>query len=95
MENIGAYIKNELAMQASELAKKIVDLQYERQPEFWNKFGKRGKEMSLRDAAYHLPFLGESIETGDKTIFTNYIFPIHSNNFAASVINCIYKSIFV
>ena len=73
MENIGAYIKNELAMQASELAKKIVDLQYERQPEFWNKFGKRGKEMSLRDAAYHLPFLGESIETGDKTIFTNYI----------------------
>ncbi len=73
MENLGAIIKNELSLQAGELAEKIVELQYNRQPDFWNKYGKRGKQLSLRDAAYHLPFLGESIEIGDKTIFTNYV----------------------
>ncbi len=73
METLGAKIKNELSLQAEGLAKKIVELQYQRQPKFWNKFGKRGKQLSLRDAAYHLPFLGESIETGNKTIFTDYV----------------------
>lgn len=73
MANLANIIKDKLASQAAELAEKVVELQYKKQPELWNKYGKRGKELSLRDAAYHLPFLGESIETGDKTIFTNYI----------------------
>lgn len=73
MESLGTKVKNELSLQAAELAEKIVDLQYSRQTEFWKKYGAKGRQYSLRDAEYHLPFLGESIETGDKTIFTNYV----------------------
>ncbi|MCB2197049.1 MAG: cobalamin-dependent protein [Bacteroidetes bacterium] len=66
-------IKKKLISNASELAEQIVQLQYEKQPEIWNKYGERGKKLSVRDAAYHLPFLAEAIETGDKAIFTNYV----------------------
>jgi MerR family transcriptional regulator, light-induced transcriptional regulator len=55
------------------LAEKIVDLQYSRQPEFWKPFGSKGRQLSVRDAGYHLPFLGEAIESGDKKIFTSYV----------------------
>jgi len=73
MENIRVDIKNILLTRSSELAKKIVELQYSKQPEFWEPFGKKGKEISIRDAAYHLPFLTEAIINDDKRIFTNYV----------------------
>lgn len=73
MKNPGMSIKKKLISNASELAEQIVQLQYEQQPAIWNKYGERGKKLSVRDAAYHLPFLAEAIETGDKTIFTNYV----------------------
>ena len=73
MNSIGSNIKNILLTRSNELAKKIVELQYSKQPEFWEPFGEKGKEISKRDAAYHLPFLAEAIINGDKRIFTNYV----------------------
>ena len=73
MENNATGLKDALLKDSPKLAVKIVDLQYSRQSEFWKKYGPRGKEISIRDAGYHIPFLAEAIELEDKKIFTNYV----------------------
>jgi methanogenic corrinoid protein MtbC1 len=55
-----------------ELAKSVVDLQYELNPEFWKKFGERGRELSIRDVNYHLTYLIESILAQDVSLFGRY-----------------------
>jgi methanogenic corrinoid protein MtbC1 len=55
------------------IAKKIVEKQYNRFPDYWKKFGEEGKKKSIRDAAYHLPFLTEAVQLEDKEIFTDYV----------------------
>ncbi len=65
---------NRIINQNSEaLAQKVVELQYKYSPEYWDKFGEEGKSKSIRDAAYHLPFLAEAILLEEKEIFTDYI----------------------
>jgi methylmalonyl-CoA mutase cobalamin-binding domain/chain len=73
MNKIGEEIKLKIKLKSASLAEKIVDLQYEKQPDLWEKYGVKGKVISLRDAEYHLPFLSEAIELENKLIFTNYI----------------------
>jgi methylmalonyl-CoA mutase cobalamin-binding domain/chain len=55
------------------LAEKVVDQQYERQPEFWKAYGARGRALGVRDVTYHLPFLAEAILADDPSWFTNYV----------------------
>ncbi|MGD9345191.1 MAG: cobalamin-dependent protein [Candidatus Aminicenantes bacterium] len=54
------------------LAEAVVDNQYERQPNFWIKFGERGRELSLRDVHYHFSYLTESILGQDVSVFAKY-----------------------
>jgi len=49
-----------LNQQRESIAQKVVEKQYEREAAFWLKFGEEGRRISLRDAAYHLPFITES-----------------------------------
>jgi len=54
-------------------AEKIVEKQYQIQAGFWEKYGVTGRQLSLRDAGYHLPFLAESVVAGDPGIFKDYV----------------------
>jgi methanogenic corrinoid protein MtbC1 len=58
--------------QQQALARAVVDTQYARQPDFWIKFGERGRELSLRDVHYHLSYLTESILAQDASVFARY-----------------------
>jgi methanogenic corrinoid protein MtbC1 len=62
-----------LLLHQNEIAEKIVELQYGRQPAFWKPYGSAGRRLSLRDAGYHLPFLSESITAGNPDIFREYV----------------------
>jgi len=73
MEDLREKIKFLLSVNSAGYAEKIVDMQYSLSPEYWNKFSASGRELSLRDAAYHLPFLGEAVVASDKSIFTDYV----------------------
>jgi len=67
------YIEDEIRFRQAELAEKIVDLQYQQNPGYWKKYGEEGRRISIRDAAYHLPFLTEAIVAGDPDIFNSYV----------------------
>ncbi len=73
MDDRAIIFENTLLQKQGEIAEKIVDMQYGRQPEFWKAFGPEGRKTSIRDAAYHLPFLSESVTAGDSDIFTGYV----------------------
>lgn len=66
-------IESVLNLQRDSIAQKVVEKQYHREASFWTKFGVEGRRLSIRDAAYHLPFISESIRSEDPTVFTEYI----------------------
>lgn len=55
-----------------ELAEKAVDIQYKTQSNFWKKWGKVGRELSIRDVNYHFSYLIESIRNQDFMLFVRY-----------------------
>lgn len=73
MENLIKQFENIVLQKQAEIAEKIVDKQYELQPEFWKPFGSEGRRLSVRDAGYHLPFLVEAVVSGDNDIFGEYV----------------------
>jgi methanogenic corrinoid protein MtbC1 len=62
-----------LAAQRTTLAEMIVARQYAAQPEIWNTYGEKGREISKRDVDYHLYYLAESIQANDPSIFSHYV----------------------
>lgn len=73
MENIRLIIDNQITPRIQTIAERIVELQYQRQPELWKPYGAAGKHISIRDAGYHIPFLTEAILADEIHIFTDYI----------------------
>lgn len=73
MENIKSVIDTLITPRIPILAEKIVNLQYQRQPELWEPYGEAGRQISIRDAGYHIPFLTEAILADDVHIFTDYV----------------------
>lgn len=55
------------------LALKALDIQYEKQKGFWEKYGETGRRKGLEDAKYHFQFLAEAIESGNPSIFLDYV----------------------
>ncbi len=55
------------------LAKKVVDRQYELQPDICGKYNASLKKISIRDVKYHLSFLVESIRAEEPEIFKGYV----------------------
>ncbi len=66
-------IREIITSSSKQIAEEVVERQYAMNPERWEKYGSKGKELSIRDAGYHLPFLTESIVSGDENIFTEYV----------------------
>jgi len=66
-------IEEILYVHDQEIAEKVVEIQYKLQPAFWKPYGSKGRKLSVRDAGYHLPFLGEAVLANDPKIFTDYV----------------------
>lgn len=66
-------IARSLRTDMTTIAERIVELQYQRQPEVWKPYGSPGREKSVRDAGYHLTYLAEAVEADDPTLFTEYL----------------------
>lgn len=73
MEDLNKTIAEEISNRKNFLAEKIVELQYSHNREFWEKYGKKGKELSRRDAKYHLNFLSSALTNHKPAIFSDYI----------------------
>ncbi len=73
MKDPATIFEDTLLQKQLEIAERIVDVQYSRKPEFWKTFGPEGKKISIRDAAYHLPFLAQSVSEKDHDIFNGYV----------------------
>ncbi len=55
------------------VAEAVVERQYSLQPEIWKRYGERGRELSVRDIAYHIPYLTEAVRASDPSPFINYV----------------------
>ncbi len=73
MKTIEEQLQERVERDSYQLAEKIVDLQFKRQPGIWEKYGTGVREVSIRDMEYHFPYLTEAIIFGDKGIFTHYM----------------------
>ncbi len=62
-----------LTLHTARIAELATDLQYARQPEVWERYGVRGRELSVRDMTYHLPFLGTAIVADEPRVFADYV----------------------
>lgn len=73
MEEEKKHIEKLIENNQHSIAEKIVELQYKSNPEYLEKYGELGRQKSIRDAAYHLPFLTEAILMEDEEIFCDYV----------------------
>ena len=73
METLAYQIESFITQRSQIISGKIVERQYSLQPEFWKAYGSRGRNLSVRDAAYHLPFLTEAVLADDPKIFRDYV----------------------
>lgn len=72
MQEINAEIAKIINEQMELLSEAIVTRQYELQPEIWEPYGEKGRELSLRDSNHHFRYLVEALTESDPTIFGNY-----------------------
>jgi methanogenic corrinoid protein MtbC1 len=68
-----ARIAAEISRQVPLIAEIVVARQYDLQPGLWEKYGPRGRSLSVRDVTYHLPFLTSAIEAGEAELFAQYV----------------------
>jgi len=73
METLTNQIESHITQRSQIISEKIVERQYSLQPEFWKAYGSRGRNLSVRDAGYHLPFLTEAVLADDPKIFRDYV----------------------
>jgi methylmalonyl-CoA mutase cobalamin-binding domain/chain len=56
-----------------ELSEEIVSRQYRSEPEIWERFGARGREISVRDQVFHLQYLSEAVRLSEPRLFADYV----------------------
>ncbi len=66
-------IRQAIQTQEHELAERIVNLQYARQPHIWNAYGEAGREKSVRDMKYHFLYFTEAVTAEDPSLFADYV----------------------
>jgi methanogenic corrinoid protein MtbC1 len=55
------------------IAQLSVERQYALQPDIWERYGEKGRELSIRDIGQHLVYLTQAIKADDSAIFVNYV----------------------
>ncbi len=73
MQEINAEIAKIIDAQRNSLSEAIVSRQYELQPEIWEPYGDKGRELSLRDSNHHFSYLVEALNQSDPTLFDDYV----------------------
>ncbi|MFH0957826.1 MAG: cobalamin-dependent protein [Pseudomonadota bacterium] len=73
MQELNADIAKSINEQIELLSEAIVSRQYERQPEIWEPYGDKGRQLSLRDSNHHFRYLVEALTESDPTLFANYV----------------------
>ena len=73
MQEINAEIAKIIDARRNSLSEAIVSRQYELQPEIWEPYGDKGRELSLRDSNHHFSYLVEALNQSDPTLFGDYV----------------------
>lgn len=55
------------------LSEAVVDRLYRLQPEMWNRYGEKGRQLSVRDADYHFTYLLQALSESDPGLFVHYV----------------------
>jgi hypothetical protein len=62
-----------LRARSAELAQALVELHYVREPELVSRYGPDGRARCLQDAAHHLRYLAEAVESSRPSLFVDYV----------------------
>ena len=73
MPDLNFAVRDVILDRLAPLAEAIVAKQYSLEGEIWRVYGDLGREKSVRDAAYHLTYLGEAIAVSDPSLFCDYV----------------------
>ncbi|MBD3306816.1 cobalamin-binding protein [candidate division KSB3 bacterium] len=73
MKTLNAQLSQMLNQQQQHFAEQIVARQYALQPELWQSYGAKGRELCVRDVMYHFQYLSEAILAADPTLFADYV----------------------
>jgi methanogenic corrinoid protein MtbC1 len=71
--DINFEIAKVLDEERNSLSEAIVSRQYELQPEIWEPYGEKGRELSLGDSNHHFNYLIEALNQSDPTLFGDYV----------------------
>lgn len=56
-----------------EVARAVVEAEYQRHPALWQRFGPSGRKRCSEDALFHLEFLIAALAIGQDSIFVEYV----------------------
>lgn len=70
---IGSQAAEAIDERRAEIARSAVDLHYRHKPQLWDRYGREGRRLCLRDMDYHLDYLIESVEAEDPSLFQQYL----------------------
>lgn len=73
MEKVKKEIINRIISQKSDLAARITDLQFKKNPDLEKRYGKKGREKCNEDTLYHLNYLIEALRINSAALFTHYL----------------------
>ncbi|MGC8658647.1 MAG: cobalamin B12-binding domain-containing protein [Desulfomonilaceae bacterium] len=73
MPKINLEIAKIIDEQRHSISEAIVSLQYQLQPEIWEPYGEKGRELSIRDSNHHFIYLVEALKQSDPTLFADYV----------------------
>lgn len=62
-----------ISNRSKQIAREVVERIYAAHPQVWEKYGEEGKQLSIRDTEYHLPYLTEAVVSGDPSVFSDYM----------------------
>ncbi len=55
------------------IAEKSIEIQYNRQTELLSRYGEKGRQLSIKDAKYHLQYLSEALCFESRDLFSSYV----------------------
>jgi methanogenic corrinoid protein MtbC1 len=73
MNSVNQTLCQTIESQKEELARHIVEEQWERNPKFQVRYGTAGQAKCVQDVKYNLAYLSQAIESDSPLLFTNYI----------------------
>lgn len=64
---------NPIAERRDELARAVVDIQFARWPDLYDRYGETGREKCVEDLRFHVLYLAEAVAADSPTLFREYV----------------------